>query len=1032
MTDNFIAFFYRERLLVAVVSVLIMAGGILALSRLNVDAFPDVTPVQVEIDTEGQGLAPQEVEQLITFPIENVMNGIPGVVRVQSISKFGLSVVTVYFRDDVDVYFARQQVFERLSLAKDRIPAGFEPGMGPITTGTGQVYLYQIVGQGKSIQELRTIQDWIVKLQLRTVPGVADVLSFGGDVKQYHVTVDQQSLVNYNIPLKTLFEAIQNNNQNTGANFIEHGDEQYVVRGLGLVKDIEDIKNIVLDSRNGTPIRVSDVAQVEVGNELRQGAVTKDGQGEVVTGIVLKRINENTKQVIERIKEKVVEINKALPEGVSIVDYYDQSELVDNSIHTVVKSLIEGEVLVLLILLLLLGDFRGSLITAAAIPFCMLVAFILMWYSGLSANLTSLGGLAISIGMMVDATVVMVENIYRHLEEHREHSMREAILVAAQEIGRPMFFAILIVIAVFLPVFTLQGVEGKLFKPLAYAVTFSMIGSMLMALCVAPMLCALWLKLKKGEVRTNPIIAFVKGIYVPVLKWTIAHRYLTLVLAGLLLTWSVVDVFILGSEFLPTIDEGNMLVRATMPASISLPRAIEVSSQIEKSLREFPEVETVVAKIGRAELGGDPESVSNDEMYVRLKPKAQWTTAKTKDELVDAMRHRVENFPGVEFNFSQVIQTRNDELLSGINAQIAVKVFGEDQDTLTRVADGIREAMSHVRGVKDLAVEQVAGEEHLEISLDRSKLARYGLNIADVLEVAKIAIGGDEATDVLEGQRHFAIFVRLKQDYRNQVEKLNDILISAPVGGSVPLGQLGTFRLSSGDAVVSREDALRRVVVKCNVTERDIGGFVHDAQAAVAAQVKTPPGYFITWGGQFENAQQATRRLLIAIPISLLLVFVLIYACFSSLRNTLTIIFNIPIALVGSTTFLLISGFPLSVPAIVGFIAVFGIAVQNGMVMVSYINKLRAKGMELQEAVITGASVRLRAELLSALIGSISLIPFIISSGTGAEIEKPLAIVVVGGLVTRPIKIVMLPMVYEWVERRAERRAKRRAETTLS
>ncbi|HSS21273.1 MAG TPA: CusA/CzcA family heavy metal efflux RND transporter [Pyrinomonadaceae bacterium] len=1031
MTDNFIAFFYRERLLVAVVSLLIMAGGILALSRLNVDAFPDVTPVQVEIDTEGPGLAPQEVEQLITFPIENVMNGIPGVVRVQSISKFGLSVVTVYFRDDVDIYFARQQVFERLSLAKDRIPAGFEPGMGPITTGTGQVYLYQIVGPGKSTQELRTIQDWIVKLQLRTVPGVADVLSFGGDVKQYHVIVDQQALVNYNIPLKSLFEAIQNNNQNTGANFIEHGDQQYVVRGLGLVKDIEDIQNIVLESRGGTPIRVSDVAQVEIGNELRQGAVTKDGQGEVVTGIVLKRINENTKQVIERIKEKVTEINKALPEGVTIVDYYDQSELVDNSIHTVVKSLIEGEVLVLLILFLLLGDFRGSLITAAAIPFCMLVAFILMWYSGLSANLTSLGGLAISIGMMVDATVVMVENIYRHLEEHREHSMREAILVAAQEIGRPMFFAILIVIAVFLPVFTLQGVEGKLFKPLAYAVTFSMIGSMLMALCIAPMLCALWLKLKQGEVRSNPIIRFFKGIYVPVLKWTIAHRYLTLILAAVLLLWSVADVFILGSEFLPTIDEGNMLVRATMPASISLPRAIEISTQIERSLREFPEVETVVAKIGRAELGGDPESVSNDEMYVRLKPKAQWTTARTKDELVDAMRKRVEGFPGVEFNFSQVIQTRNDELLSGINAQIAVKVFGEDEDTLAKVAEAIREAMSHVRGAKDLAVEQVAGEEHLEISLDRDKLARYGLNIADVLEVAKIAIGGDEATDVLEGQRHFAIFVRLQADYRNQVEKLNDILIAAPVGGSVPLGQLATFRLSSGDAVVSREDALRRVVVKCNVTGRDIGGFVRDAQAAVAAQVKTPPGYFITWGGQFENAQQATRRLLIAIPISLLLVFVLIYACFSSLRNTLTIIFNIPIALVGSTTFLLISGFPLSVPAIVGFIAVFGIAVQNGMVMVSYINKLRAKGMELQDAVITGASVRLRAELLSALIGSISLIPFIISSGTGAEIEKPLAIVVVGGLVTRPIKIVMLPMIYEWVERRAERRAGRKAEATV-
>jgi cobalt-zinc-cadmium resistance protein CzcA len=1023
MTDNLIAFFYRERLVVAVVSMLIVAGGILALRRLNVDAFPDVTPVQVEIDTEAEGLAPEEIERQITFPIENEMNGISGVTHVQSDSKFGLSVVTVYFTDDTDIYFARQQVFQRLADAKENIPAGFEPTMGPITTGTGQIYLYQIVGHGQSNQELRTIQDWIVKLQLRTVPGVADVLSFGGDVKQYQVIVDQQALVSYNITLKSLFDAIQANNQNTGANFIEHGDEQYVVRGLGLVKDIEDIKNIVLDSRNGTPIRVSDVATVEIGNEIRQGAVTKDGQGEVVTGIVLKRINENTKQVIERIKEKVAQINQALPPGVTIVDFYDQAELVDNSIHTVVESLIEGELLVLLILVLLLGNFRSSVITAAAIPFCMLVAFILMWYWGLSANLMSLGGLAISIGMMVDATVVMVENIYRHLEEHREHSTREAILVAAQEIGRPMFFAILIIIAVFLPVFTLQGIEGKLFKPLAYAVTFSMIGSMLMALCIAPMLCALWLRLKKGEVRTNPIIRFFKNIYVPVLEWAIGHRVLTTALAVVLLLWSAAALLILGSEFVPTIDEGNMLVRATMPASISLSRAIEISTQIEKTLRGFPEVETVVAKIGRAELGGDPESVSNDELYVRLKPKAQWTTARTKDELVDAMRHSVEGFPGIEFNFSQVIQTRNDELISGINAQIAVKIFGEDQNTLRQLADQTRDAMSHVRGVEDLAVEQSAGEEHLEIDIDRDEIARYGLNISDVLEVTKIAIGGDSATDVLEGQRRFAIFVRLKEEYRNQVEKLGDILVSAPVGGKIPLGQLATFKLSSGDSVVSRENSLRRIVVMCNVKGRDIGSFVRDAQQAVTLQVKTPPGYFITWGGQFENAQQAIRRLLIAIPIALLLVFVLIYSCFNSLRNTLTIIINIPIALVGSTTFLLISGFPLSVPAIVGFIAVFGVAVQNGMVMVSFINKLRDRGYDLHDAVVTGASLRLRAELLSALIGSISLIPFIISSGTGAEIEKPLAIVVVGGMVTSPIKIVILPMVYEWVERRAARRA---------
>jgi cobalt-zinc-cadmium resistance protein CzcA len=1031
MTDNFIAFFYRERLIVIVASIVIVAGGIFALTRLNVDAFPDVTPVQVEIDTEAEGLAPQEVEQLVTFPIENVMNGIPGVVRVESISKFGLSVVTVYFRDDADIYFARQQVFERLSIAKDDLPSGIEPGMGPITTGTGQIYLYQITGAGKSNQELRTIQDWIVKLQLRTVPGVADVLSFGGDVKQYQVIVDQQALVNYNISLQTLFDAIQNNNQNTGANFIEHGDQQYVVRGLGLVKDIEDIKNIVLDSRGGTPIKVGDVARVELGNELRQGAVTKDGQGEVVTGIVLKGINENTKQVIESVNTKVAEINKSLPEGVKIVDYYDQSDLIDHSVHTVVESLIEGEVLVLIILLLLLGDFRGSLITAAGIPFCMLVAFILMWYSGLSANLTSLGGLAISIGMMVDATVVMVENIYRHLENHREHSMRETILVAAQEIGRPMFFAILIIIAVFLPVFTLQGIEGKLFKPLAYAVTFSMIGSLMMALCVAPMLCALSFRLRRGEPRTNPIVRFFKAIYVPVLKWTMRHRYITVLIAALLIGWSVANVYFLGSEFLPTIDEGNLLVRATMPASISLTRAAEISTQIEKSLKEFPEVETVVAKIGRAELGGDPESVSNDEIYVRLKPKEQWTTASTKDGLVDAMRKKVEGFPGVEFNFSQVIQTRNDELISGINAQIAVKVFGEDQESLLKLAEQVRDAMANIRGAKDLAVEQVGGEEHLEIALNRSELARYGLNVSDVMEATKIAIGGDEASQVLEGQRRFAIFVRLSEDYRNQVEKLGNILIAAPIGGRVPLGQLATFKLSSGDAVISRENALRRVVVTCNVADRDIGSFVKDAQASVNQQVKPPAGYFITWGGQFENAQEADRRLAIAIPIALVLVFVLIYACFGSLRNTLTIIFNIPIALVGSTTFLLISGFPLSVPALVGFIAVFGIAVQNGMVMVSFINKLRDRGLGLHEAVIEGASIRLRAELLSALIGSISLIPFIISTGTGAEIEKPLAIVVVGGMVICPIKIIFLPMVYEWIESRAERRAARKAEVIV-
>ncbi|MFQ5737406.1 MAG: efflux RND transporter permease subunit [Acidobacteriota bacterium] len=1019
MTNRVIAFFFRERLLVAFLLALVVGGGCWALFNLNVDAFPDVTPVQVEIGTEAPGLAPQEVEQLITFPIENVMNGIAGVVRVQSISKFGLSVVTVYFRDDIDIYFARAQVFERLSLARSRIPQGFEPEMGPITTGTGQVYLYQIVGPGRSLRELRTLQDWIVKLQLRTVPGVADVLSFGGNVKQYQVIVDQRALVNYNIPLNVLFEALAANNQNAGANFIEHGDQQYIVRGIGLIQDVGDIGEVVLESRQGSPIRVKDVASVRVGNEIRQGAVSKDGRGEVVTGIVLKRIGENTKQVIDRIEQKVVEINRSLPAGVRIVDYYDQSKLIENSLHTVVESLLEGELLVLLILLFLLGNFRSSVIAASGIPICMLLAFILMWGADVSLNLTSLGGLAISIGMMVDATVVMVENIYRHLEEHPKASVPSTVLAASQEIGGPILFAILIIVSVFVPVFTLQGIEGKLFKPLAYAVTFSMIGSVLMALCIAPLLCALWLRSKKRPPRVNPFLRWAKGIYIPVLEWSIAHRVATLSIAVALIGWSGADFFFLGSEFLPTIDEGNLLVRATLPPSISLNRALEVSSQIEKTFLAFPEVVTVVAKIGRAELGGDPESVSNDELYVRLRAKSEWTTAQTKEELVNRMRDAVKGFPGIRFNFSQVIETRNDELISGINAQIAVKIFGEDQETLLRLSEEVRRSLSGITGVEDLSVQQVAGEEHLEILLDRNAIARYGLNVAEVLEVVKIAVGGDEAGEVLEGQRRFAIFVRMKKSFRDQVEKLSDILVSAPIGTRVPLGQLARFQLSSGASVISRENSLRRIVVMCNVSKRDIGGFVNDAQAAVARTVTLPPGYFITWGGQFQNERHAVSRFLIAIPVALVLVFVLIFSCFDSLRNTLTIVFNIPVALVGSTAFLMLSGFPLSVPAIVGFIAVFGVAVQNAMVMVAYINKLRAGGMALHDAVIQGAGTRLRAELLSALIGSISLLPFIFSTGTGAEIEKPLAIVVVGGLVTRPIKIVILPMVYEWLEGRS-------------
>lgn len=1021
MIERLIEMAQRQHFLVFTFAILMAAGGLFALNQLNIDAFPDVTPVRVEIGTEAVGLAPEEVEQLITFPIENVMNGLPNVEVARSISKFGLSIVTVTFKDDTDVYFARQLVFERLQLARARIPEGFEPQMGPITTGTGQIFMYQVRGPGYSNMELRTINDWIIKYHLRTVPGVADVLSFGGEVKQYQVIIDPDKLVNYRLSLSEVFEAVETNNANSGGNYIEHGPEQYIIRSVGLARTTRDIENIIVASRQGTPVYVRDIARVELGPEVRQGAVTMNGQGEVVTGIVLQQINTNTKEVIEQVKARVEDTQASLPPGVTIVPYYDQAELVDQSIRTVAVALVQGLFIVTLLLFLMLGNLRGSLITALAIPFSMLVAFLLMWYTGMSANLMSLGGLAISVGMMVDATLIMVENIYRHISEGESEpgSLAERVLAASREIGRPIFFAILIIIAVFLPLYTLTGIEGKLFTPLARTVTFAMVGSLIMAMLITPPLSA-WVFRRGKTAETKEFVKWLRRPYIAVLEWAMEHRGVTVVAYAVAIAGSLAVFPFLGSEFLPTLDEGNILIRATMPASISLDRAVQMAQNIERELLAFPEVTLTVAKIGRAELGGDPEDVSNTEIYVALKPKSQWETAGSKAELVEAMRRKLSPIPGVLFNFSQVIQLRVDEMISGITAQIAIKIFGDDMAVLRRKAEEVRQAIAEVPGTADLAVEQVAGVKYLQIMIDRDKIARYGINVTDVQDVIATAIGGREAGEVFEGQKRFAIQLRFEERSRQHIEQIQNILVTAPNDQRIPLMQLANFTVEEGAAVISREQSQRRIYVRTNVVGRDIGRYVADARKAIEAQVSLPPGYYLSWGGQFENKERATQRLLVVIPFALILVLILIYRCFNSLRNTAVVALNIPLAIVGGTLLLKVLGMPLSVPALVGFIAVFGVAVQNAMVMVFYFNKLRDEGMDLKQLVIEGSKVRFRPEILSAVVGSLALVPLLLSSGIGADIEKPLAAVVIGGLMLRPLNIVFVPVIYHWLGKGAQ------------
>ena len=1025
MINPILNFSVRQRLLVVLATLILTGFGWLSLRQIPIDAFPDVTNVQVQVLATAGGMSPPDMEKLVTRPIEIELAGLPKLTEVRSVSKIGLCVITVVFEDNVDDYFARQLVFERLSGARDKLPAGVDVQLGPISTGLGEIYQYTLVSKDKKYDatELRTIQQYIVRPILRTVPGVTDVNSFGGLVKQYQVLIKPDRLTSYGITLQQVFEALEKNNANASGNFIEHGSEQYVVRGLGLVKDTKDIENIIVATHEHAPVYVRDVADVVIGAELRQGAVTANGEGEAVAGIVLMLKGASGRDVVNAVKEKLPAIQKALPKGVELVPFYDRTDLVKKAIHTVTKALMEGSIFVLIILIVLLADIRSAIIVTLVLPLAALFAFIMMRWYGISANLMSLGGLAIGIGMMVDGAVVMVENIHRHLTEkpedakkHAHASKTEVVLYAAKEVGRPIVFGIFIIIVVFLPLFTLEGFEGKMFSPLAFTISFALLGSLILSLTLVPMLCTVFLKQVPHE--HDPFhIRWLKHAYLVLLKPCVRHPWLVVLTAVLALAGALALVPRIGSEFLPTLDEGCVGLQTFRIPSISLPQSLELQGRAERILKQFPEVIDVVSKTGRADIASDPMGVEISDVIVTLKPREEWRV-KTKEELVDKMRDAMAELPGVASSFSQPIALRVDELVSGVKSAIGIKIFGDDLAVLKDKAEAVARVLGKVPGAADINVEKVSGLAYLQIEIDRDKLARYGINVADVQEVVETAIGGKEATKVYEGQKVFGLAVRFPESARSDVSPIRQILIASPQGALIPLGQLAHVYVTEGPAQISREQAQRRIVVECNVTDRDIGSFVKEAQQKIDAAVKLPPGYFLTWGGQFENQQRAMKRFSIVVPITIAAIFLLLFGSFNSVKQALLIILNIPFALIGGILALIIGHFNISVSASVGFIALFGVAVLNGVVMVSYFNELRREGMNVELAVIKGAILRLRPVLITASVAALGLVPMLFATGPGSEIQKPLAAVVIGGLISSTLlTLFLLPTLYKVFER---------------
>jgi len=928
-------------------------------------------------------------------------------------------VVNIYFEDETDIYFARQVVNQRLQEARNQIPQGFgEPGMGPISTGMGLVLFYYLedeTGQ-YSLEELRSIQDWLVKFHLQTVPGVTEILGIGGYEKQYHVLINPNALLRYGVTINQVIEKIRANNLNVGAQFIEKNAEEYIVRSVGLASTIQDVENIIIKSKEGTPVFLKQLAEVRIGGAVRRGVQTRNGITEVVAGMVIKLFGTNSSVVIERTEAKLEEINRILPKGVKIIPYYEQKTLIEECVKTVTDALVQGIVLVIVVLMAFMGGWRPSIVVALSIPFSVLFATLGMKYFGISANLMSLGGLAIAIGMMVDGTVVMVENVDRVLREADPDEPRVTIVArACMEVGRPILFAISIIIIVFLPLFTLQGVEGKTFRPLAYTVALAMFGSLIFALFLAPVLSQMLMRQPKNkDEKENFLVRMITIPYLPLVKLFVSQRLLAIILAGGLLFTGAVIFPQLGTEFTPTLQEGTMVVRLSMAPSISLKESTRITMLVEKRLITFPEVTGAVTRIGRGEVGAHTDPVNSAEMYILLKPKEEWRFSNQED-LQEAIRKHLGEIQGVLTNFTQPIAMTVDELLEGVRAELAIKLFGDDLEILKEKADEIAAVVKKVKGAADVQPDQISGTPQLLIRIDRQAIARYGINVSEVQEVIRAAVGGEVAGQIFEGIRRFDILVRFIPEARNNPEAIGQIIIPAPGGINVPLNQLAKIEEIVGPRQITRENNQRFITVQCNVNGRDIGSFVQEAKQAIADNVDLPSGYLLTWGGQFRLQQEANKRLALVVPITLLIISILLYSSFNSVKNSFLILLNIPLALVGGVIGLWLTGQNLSVPASVGFIALFGIALENGMVLVTYLNQLLRDGVPIDKACVQGACLRLRPVLMTALTTALGLIPLLFSHGTGSEVQRPLATVVVGGLVTSTIlTLLVIPALYKW------------------
>ncbi|AXK53814.1 MULTISPECIES: CusA/CzcA family heavy metal efflux RND transporter [Pseudomonas] len=1044
MFERLIQFAIEQRIIV-LLAVLLMAGvGIASYQKLPIDAVPDITNVQVQINSAAPGFSPLETEQRITFPIETAMAGLPGLQQTRSLSRSGLSQVTVIFKDGTDLFFARQLVNERLQVAREQLPEGVEAVMGPISTGLGEIFLWTVEAEDGARKEdgtpytptdLRVIQDWIIKPQLRNVQGVAEINTIGGFAKEYQIAPDPKRLAAYQLTLNDLVTALERNNANVGAGYIERSGEQLLIRAPGQLASIEDIANIVISSSDGTPIRVRNVAQVQIGRELRTGAATENGR-EVVLGTVFMLIGENSRSVSQAVAKKLEEINRSLPAGVVAVTVYDRTNLVEKAIATVKKNLFEGALLVIVILFLFLGNIRAALITALVIPLSMLFTFTGMFSNKVSANLMSLG--ALDFGIIVDGAVVIVENAIRRLAHAQQHHGRmltrserlHEVFAAAKEARRALIFGQLIIMVVYLPIFALTGVAGKMFHPMAFTVVMALLGAMILSVTFVPAAIALFVTGKVKE-EENLLVRSAKRGYAPVLDWVMGHRATTFAAAAAILLGSGVLASRMGSEFIPSLSEGDFAQQALRVPGTSLTQSVDMQQRLEKTLlAQVPEIERVFARTGTAEIASDPMPPNISDSYLMLKPKAQWPDpGKSREALIADIQRASALVPGSAYELSQPIQLRFNELISGVRSDVAVKVFGDDMTVLNKTANEIATALQGLPGASEVKVEQTSGLPVLTINIDRDKAARFGLNVGDVQDTIAVAVGGRQAGTLYEGDRRFDMVVRLSDQLRTDIDGLSRLLIPIPATAGTANGQIGFIALSEvasldlvlGPNQVSRENGKRLVIVSANVRGRDIGSFVEEATALIAGKVKVPAGYWTTWGGQFEQLQEASQRLQVVVPVALLLVFGLLFMMFNNLKDGLLVFTGIPFALTGGIMALWLRGIPLSISAGVGFIALSGVAVLNGLVMIAFIRNLREEGRSLSVAIHEGALTRLRPVLMTALVASLGFVPMALATGTGAEVQRPLATVVIGGILSSTIlTLLVLPALYQWAHRKEE------------